>query len=56
MTCSLNKSTSPPRHGHSRTDDGEQAAPFLRVKERVKEPEGPRWQSRADICIEGICV
>lgn len=26
-----------------RTDDGETAAPFLRVKERVKEPEGPRW-------------
>ncbi|MDE0681089.1 MAG: DNA methyltransferase [Gammaproteobacteria bacterium] len=26
-----------------RTDDGDTAAPFLRVKERVKEPEGPRW-------------
>ena len=26
-----------------RTDSGETAAPFLRVKERVKEPEGPRW-------------
>ena len=26
-----------------RTDDGETASPFLRVKERVKEPEGPRW-------------
>ena len=26
-----------------RTDDGDIAAPFLRVKERVKEPEGPRW-------------
>ena len=26
-----------------RTDDGETAAPFLRVKERVKEPEGPKW-------------
>ena len=26
-----------------RTDDGETAAPFLRVKQRVKEPEGPRW-------------
>lgn len=26
-----------------RTDDGEEAAPFLRVKERVKEPDGPRW-------------
>ncbi len=29
-----------------RTDDGESAAPFLRVKERVAEPDGPRW-SRA---------
>ena len=27
----------------SRTDDGETAAPFLRVKQRVKEPAGPRW-------------
>ena len=26
-----------------RTDDGETSAPFLRVKVRVKEPEGPRW-------------
>ena len=26
-----------------RTDDGETASPFLRVKQRVKEPEGPRW-------------
>jgi site-specific DNA-methyltransferase (adenine-specific) len=26
-----------------RTDDGDNAAPFLRVKQRVKEPEGPRW-------------
>ena len=26
-----------------RSDDGEAAAPFLRVKVRVKEPEGPRW-------------
>ncbi|MXX08567.1 MAG: HNH endonuclease [Synechococcus sp. SB0673_bin_10] len=26
-----------------RTDDGEEAAPFLRVKEGVKEPEGPKW-------------
>ena len=26
-----------------RTDEGETAAPFLRVKQRVKEPEGPRW-------------
>ena len=30
-----------------RTDDGETAAPFLRVKERVAEPPGPRW-SRAE--------
>ena len=27
----------------TRTDDGETAAPFLRVKQRVKEPEGPKW-------------
>ena len=27
----------------TRTDDGEEAAPFLRVKQRVKEPEGARW-------------
>ena len=26
-----------------RTDDGDTASPFLRVKQRVKEPEGPRW-------------
>ena len=26
-----------------RTDNGEEAAPFLRVRERVKEPEGPKW-------------
>ena len=31
-----------------RTDDGDTAAPFLRVKVRVKEPDGPRW-SRADM-------
>ena len=31
-----------------RTDDGDTAAPFLRVKQRVKEPEGPRW-SRAQM-------
>ena len=31
--------SSPP----SRTDDGESASPFLRVKQRVKEPDGPRW-------------
>jgi len=26
-----------------RTDDGETASPFLRVKQKVKEPDGPRW-------------
>lgn len=31
-----------------RTDDGEEASPFLRVKERVNEPGGPRW-SRAQM-------
>ena len=31
-----------------RTDEGEEAAPFLRVKERVKEPEG-RKMSRAEM-------
>ena len=31
-----------------RTDDGEQAAPFLRVKERVKEPNG-KQMSRAEM-------
>ena len=31
--------TDPPE----RTDDGETAAPFLRVKVKVKEPGGPRW-------------
>ena len=30
-----------------RTDDGETSAPFLRVKQRVKEPEGPRWTRAA---------
>lgn len=29
-----------------RTDDKEEAAPFLRVKVRVKEPKGPRWSRR----------
>ena len=29
-----------------RTDDGETAAPFLRVEERVKEPEGPKWSRK----------
>ena len=32
----------------ARTDDGETAAPFLRVKQRVKEPDGPRW-TRAEM-------
>ena len=32
----------------SRTDDGEPAAPFLRIKERVKEPDGPKW-TRAEM-------
>lgn len=36
--------TTPPE----RTDDGEQAAPFLRVKERVKEPNG-KQMSRAEM-------
>lgn len=36
--------TEPPE----RTDDGETAAPFLRVKQRVKEPDGPSW-SRAEM-------
>ena len=31
-----------------RTDDGQTGAPFLRVKEAVKEPEGPRW-TRAEM-------
>lgn len=31
-----------------RTDAGEQAAPFLRVKEKVKEPDGPKM-SRAEM-------
>ena len=26
-----------------RTDDGETATAYLRVKQRVKEPEGPHW-------------
>ena len=30
-----------------RTDDGAEAAPFLRVRVRVKEPEGPRWTRAA---------
>ena len=32
-----------------RTDDGETSAPFLRVKVRVKEPEGPRWDTGRDV-------
>ncbi|MDE0269889.1 MAG: DNA methyltransferase [Gammaproteobacteria bacterium] len=31
-----------------RTDDGETASPFLRVKVRVKEPDGPKW-TRAEM-------
>ena len=31
-----------------RTDDGEEAAPFLRVKERIREPEGQKM-SRAEM-------
>ena len=31
-----------------RTDEGETAAPFLRVKQRVKGPDGPRW-TRAEM-------
>ncbi len=31
-----------------RTDSGEKAVPFLRVKVRVKEPDGPRW-TRAEM-------
>ncbi len=31
--------TEPP----ARTDDGETGAPFLRVKQKVKEPDGPKW-------------
>jgi len=31
-----------------RTDDGETAAPFLRVKQRVMEPDGPKW-TRAEM-------
>ena len=34
--------TTPPE----RTDEGEEAAPFLRVKERVKEPPGPKMRRR----------
>ena len=35
--------TAPP----ARTDDGETAAPYLRVKQRVKEPDGLRWTRAA---------
>ena len=31
-----------------RTDDKQEAVPFLHVKERVKEPHGPRW-TRAEM-------
>ncbi len=33
-----------------RTDDGEESVPFLRVKKRIKEPEGKRWTRKA--CLE----
>ncbi len=36
--------TEPP----DRTDDGGTASPFLRVRQRVKEPDGPRW-TRAEM-------
>ena len=36
--------TKPPK----RTDDGETAAPFLRVKQKVHEPDGPKW-TRAEM-------
>ena len=39
----VNYVTEPPK----RTDDGETAAPFLRVKQRVSEPDGPRWTRAA---------
>ena len=32
----------------TRTDDGETASPFLRVKQRVREPSGPKW-TRAEM-------
>ena len=38
----IHYATEPP----ARTDDGEEAAPFLRVKERIREPEGQKM-SRA---------
>ena len=31
-----------------RTDDGETSSPFLRVKQWIREPEGPRW-TRAEM-------
>ena len=40
----IHYATEPPQ----RTDDGEEAAPFLRVKERIREPEGPK-RSRAEM-------
>ena len=30
----------------NRTDEGEPASPFLRIKEGVKEPEGPKWNRK----------
>lgn len=40
----IHYATEPP----PRTDDGEEAAPFLRVKVRIREPEGPKM-SRAEM-------
>ena len=40
----IHYATEPP----PRTDDGEEAAPFLRVKERIREPEGQKM-SRAEM-------
>ena len=40
----IHYATEPPQ----RTDDGEEAAPFLRVKERIREPEGQKM-SRAEM-------
>ena len=39
MAGQIRLETEPPE----RRDDGETASPFLRVKQKVKEPEGPKW-------------
>ena len=44
MAGKISLETEPPE----RRDDGETAAPFLRVKQRVKEPDGPKW-TRAEM-------